>query len=150
MFQEAPAATGRCGHVETSTALSSRAAGHPRPYRLHTTAVKCHPTRATHPFSNNPPVMAAALRYAVAQARTAGECWVVRAEDTSHEHSNTREQRGVNPHLLTQNRIPNNSACLQHVHVSNKLVRPLSAREELTNTLLPAVDKLSLLEQNPH
>ena len=150
MFRETLAATERCSHVETSTALSSRASGHPRPYRLHTTAVKCHSTCATHPFSNNPPVMAAALRYAVAQARTAGECWVVRAEDTSHEHSNTREQRGVNPHLLTQNRIPNNSACLQRVHVSNKLIRPLSVREELTNMPLPAVYKLSLLEQNPH
>ena len=148
MFQEAPAATGQCGRVEMSTALSSvlqSAPGH-----THTRAAKRHPTRATHPFSNNPPVMAAALQYAMAQARTAGECWVVRAEDTSHEHSNTREQRGVNPHLLTQNRIPNNSACPQRVCVSNKLIRPLSAREELTNTPLPAVDKLSLLEQNPH
>ena len=150
MFQEAPAATGRCGHVEMSIPLSSRAAGHPRPYRLHTTTVKCNPTYATHPFSNNPPVMAAALRYAVAQTRTAGECWVVHAEDTSHKHSNTHEQRGVNPHVLTQNWIPHNRACLQRVRVSNKLIRPLSAREELTDTPLPAVDKLSLLEQDPN
>ena len=52
MFQEDPAATGLCGHVETSAALSSYVAGRPKPYRLHTTAVKCYPTCATHPFSN--------------------------------------------------------------------------------------------------
>ena len=71
-------------------------------------------------------------------------------KDTSHKHSNTREQQRVNPHLLTQNWIPNNSACPQRIRVSNKLIRPLSAREELTDTPLPAVDKLSLLEQKPH
>ena len=94
--------------------------------------------------------MAAVLWYAVAQARTAGECWVVRAEDTSGEHSNMHEQQGVNPHLLTQNWIPNNSACPQRIRILNKLIRPLSAREKLTDMPLPVVDKLSLLEQNPH
>ena len=71
-------------------------------------------------------------------------------KDTSHELLNVREQRGVNPHLLTQNRIPNNSTCPQCIRVSNKLIRPFSTREELTDTPVPAVDKLSLLEQNPH
>ena len=150
MFQEALAATGHCGHVETSTALSSRAAGHPRPYRLHTTAVKFHPTRATHPFSNNPPVMAAPLRYAVAQARTAGKCWVACPNGTSHKHSNMSEKQGVNPHLLSHTRIPNNCTSPQCICISNKFVRPLSAWEELTNTPLPMINKLSLLKQNPH
>ena len=135
--------------MEGYIALSSHAAGCSRP---HTSAAKRHPNpaRTTHPFSNNSPVMAAVLRYTVAQARTAGKCWIVHAEGNNHNHSNMREKRGVNSHLLTHTWVPNNSASPQRVRISNKLVWPLSAREELANTLLPAINKLSLLEQNPN
>ena len=140
-------ATWSCGDVHSTQQLYCRA-----PQAAH----------ATHHHSQVPPH----VRYTpILQQPPGDDCSVTVRRGPSQNHwrmlgsacrryqsqnSNPSEKRGVNPHLFTHTWIPNNSTCLQCIHVSNKLVRPLSAWEELTNTALPAVDKLSLLEQNPN